>query len=327
MTDVAVRWRSSGGRGEFEYVPVGALDDREIYVSFEPLGITIPAEVRGVRAQGKPRLRKFESNNRQKLHLPQLVIAVARLPEPRRQDLTHKVVFPLETKSYVLDEIEFEVAEDDGDHLTLVPLRMRVLNSDVSFDLEDRFRAIASDWANIQPVSARYPLLGKAIAAHADAVKTAVNSSEIRSAADQVIKLQSATFGPSNYGSITALTEATAKPLSETEADFYGKEGRTLIRVHAYKERDRKLVTNAKNHFRSKWGELHCESCGLVPSSVYGSRGDSCIEAHHRTPIAELLPDSITKVIDLAMLCASCHRIVHSAKPILAIEQVVLQSP
>ena len=86
MESVSVRWRPSGGRGEFEYVPADSLDGKDIHVFFEALNLTIPAEVRGVnvKPQGKPRLRKFDKNNRKKLHLPQLVMAVARLPEPRR---------------------------------------------------------------------------------------------------------------------------------------------------------------------------------------------------------------------------------------------------
>jgi hypothetical protein len=230
----------------------------------------------------------------------------------------------LEKKGNVLDEMEFEIAEDDGEHITLTPLRMSILKTTFSIDLEDRLNAIAADWTNVNSISARHPLLAKAITAHANAVQATANSSAIRKAADHVIDLQSSEFGESNFGSITALNKATAKPMTETEADIYGREGRTLIRVHAYKERDRKLAVNAKNHYRSKWGELHCEACGLIPSDLYGSRGDSSIEAHHRTPIAELLPDSVTKVSDLAMLCASCHRIVHSAKPILEVDQVVV---
>lgn len=331
MTDCSVRWRPSGGRGEYEYVPANALEDREILVSFEPLGLTIEAEVRGVNAasQGKPRLRKFEPNNRKKLHLPSLVIAVARLPEQRRQDITHTVTFPLENKGYVLDEMEFDIAEDDGDRTTLIPLRMTILNSNFSIDLQDRLRAIASDWTHVQTMTAKYPLLGAAIAAHAAEVKKGVNSSNIRKTADAVIKLQSQEFGASNFGAITSLATATAKPPSETETDFYelenysAKEGRTLIRVHAYKERDRQLVKRAKKYYRTKWGGLKCESCKLEPGNLYGVRGDACIEAHHRTPISQLLPDSVTKVTDLAMLCASCHRVLHSTKPILDIDDVV----
>lgn len=335
MTDCSVRWRPSGGRGEYEYVPANALEDREVLLSFEPLGLTIEAEVRGVNApgQGKPRLRKFEPNNRSKLHLPPLVVAVARLPEPRRQDLTHTVTFPLENKGYVIDEIEFEIAEDDGERTTLVPLRMTIQNSDFSINLEDRLAAIAGDWANLNAITAKYPLLGAAIARHSAEVKKLANSRSIRNAADEVIRLQGSEFGASNFGAVTSLATATAAPPSSTEEEFYdlenysAKEGRTLIRVHALKERDRLLVKRAKKYYKSKWGGvLKCEACDLVPASVYGGRGDACIEAHHRTPISQLLPDSITKVTDLAMLCASCHRVLHSAKPILKIDEVVSAS-
>ena len=335
MTTCSVRWRPSGGRGEYEYVPANALEDREILVSFDSLGITIPAEVRGVNAppQGKPRLRKFAKDDRTKLHLPPLVVAVASLPEPRRQDITHAVSFPLENKGYVLDALDFDIAEDDGDRVTLVPLRMTIQNSSFSINLQDRLAAIAADWANAQTIAARHPLLGSAIAAHAAEVKKGVNSSRIRISADEVLKLQGQEFGASNFGAVTPIVIATAKPPSETEADFYelenysAKEGRTLIRVHAYKERDRSLVKRAKRHYKAKWGSLKCEACELEPDELYGDRGDSCIEAHHKTPIAQLLPDSVTTVADLAMLCASCHRVVHSTKPILNIGDVVLKKP
>lgn len=46
------------------------------------------------------------------------------------------------------------------------------------------------------------------------------------------------------------------------------------------------------------------------------------LEAHHKVPIEELQPDSITPVTEMAMVCATCHRVIHSAKPCLTIEQV-----
>ena len=95
MTTCSVRWRSSGGRGEFEFVPADSLLDREISVDFEALSLRIPAEVHGVRESGKPRLRKHEPNNRDKLHLPQLVMAVAGLPEPAREDKGYSCPVPL----------------------------------------------------------------------------------------------------------------------------------------------------------------------------------------------------------------------------------------
>ena len=65
-----------------------------------------------------------------------------------------------------------------------------------------------------------------------------------------------------------------------------------------------------------------CEACGCVPVDVYGPDGESCMEAHHKTPIEQLQPDSETVVRDVAMVCASCHRIIHSRKPCLTIDEV-----
>jgi predicted HNH restriction endonuclease len=65
-----------------------------------------------------------------------------------------------------------------------------------------------------------------------------------------------------------------------------------------------------------------CEACGVVPVDKYGDAGDRSMEAHHKVPIEELQPDSITLVGDMAMVCATCHRIIHSSKPCLTIGQV-----
>ena len=133
MATCGIRWRPSGGRGEYEFVPAGVLEGRAISIEVDAIGVIIPAEVRGEHAQGKPRLRKFEANNRKKLHLPPLVTAIARLPEPRREDLTHEVTFPLENKGYVLDEMTFDIVEDDDDSVILSPLRMTIQNSEAMF--------------------------------------------------------------------------------------------------------------------------------------------------------------------------------------------------
>lgn len=322
METCSVRWRSSGGRGEFEFVPAETLADRNIHVLFEPLGITIPAEVYGVRAQGKPRLRKLDSNNRQKLHLPQFVMAVARLPEPAREDLTHAVTFPLENKSFVMDSMEFDVIDDDGIDVTLSPLRVTIRNSTFLIDLQDRLTAIANDVAGIADIAALHPDLAAAIIAHSDAVQAGVNDAAIRRAADEVIRLQQVIFGSTNVGSVTALEKAAELPETEEE-EATGKEGRLLTRIHVYKERDRNLVRLAKKDFKAKnGGKLFCVCCGLDPVALYGADGERAIEAHHSTPIEQLQPDSITRASDLDMLCATCHRVVHSQRPCLTVDQV-----
>ena len=322
MTKCSVRWRPSGGRGEFEFVPADSLLNREISVDFEALNLRIPAEVRGVHAQGKPRLRKHDSNNRRKLHLPQLVMAVAGLPEPAREDKGNQVQFPLENKQFVIDKMDFDIVEDDGTSVVLAPLRVSVLHSDFQVQLGDRLDAIARDWREIDAIRDHDPRLADTIDAHGLQIKQVVNSIEIRESADRMIGLKSKLFGQTNAGSATKLIEVDAKSQVEAE-EIVGREGRLLARLHIYRERDRTFVRKVRDHYRSlAGGQLLCHACGSVPVEVYGPVGESCIEAHHKVPIEQLQPDSATPVGDMAMLCASCHRVVHSENPCLTVERV-----
>ena len=322
MTTCSVRWRPSGGRGEFEFVPADSLLDRDISVDFEALSLRISAEVYGVNAQGKPRLRKHESNNRRKLHLPQLVMAIAGLPEPAREDKGRPVRFPLENKQFVMDEMDFDIVEDDGMSVVLAPLRVSVLHSDFQVQLGDRLDAIARDWSEIDRIRGHDPKLADAIDAHRLQIRQGTNSNEIRKSADGMIRLKSKLFGQTNAGSATTLIEAAIKPEVEAE-EIVGREGRLLVRLHVYRERDRTFVRRVRKHYRSlAGGRLVCNACGSVPIQVYGPSGESCMEAHHKVPIEQLQPDSVTLVGDMVMLCASCHRVVHSEKPCLTVEKV-----
>ena len=228
MTTCSVRWRPSGGRGEFECVPADALEDRDIDVLFEPLDLTIPAEVRAIKAQGKLRLRKFNKNNRKKFHLPQLVMAVARLPEPAREDKVHGAAFPLENRSFVMDSMDFDIIEDDGITATLAPLRVSIRNSNFQIDLQDRLKAIALDLAKIGVIAAKDPALAEAVKAHADEIRNAINSRQIRKAADRINELQAGIFGLTNAGSAAILVEFESKPETDLEAEIVGIEGRLL---------------------------------------------------------------------------------------------------
>ena len=322
MTPCSVRWRPSGGRGEFEFVPADSLLGREISVDFQALDLRIPAEVRGVHAQSKPRLRKFDPSNRSKLHLPQLVMAVAGLPEPARSDKGGPVEFPLENQKFVMEEMDFDILEDDGMSIVLAPLRVTVLRSDFQVQLVDRLEAIANDWKGLDRIRKYDSKLAEAIDAHAIEVRKGLNSNEIRRVANKLIRLKSGLFGQTNAGSATKLIDATVKPAVEAE-EIVGKEGRLLARMHVYRERDRRFAQMVRKHYRSQaGGRLACQACGTVPIEVYGPAGESCMEAHHKVPIEQLQPDSVTVVGDMAMLCASCHRVVHSEKPCLAVEAV-----
>lgn len=60
----------------------------------------------------------------------------------------------------------------------------------------------------------------------------------------------------------------------------------------------------------------------MVVVALYGADSEGCIEAHHKVSIEELQPDSETRHSDLAMVCASCHCIIHTCKPWLIIDEV-----
>lgn len=329
MATCSVTWRPSGGksatggRGEFEFVPADSLEGRQISIFIEDLNLTIPSEVYGVRKNGKPRLRKIEGNNRQKLHLPTLVMALARLPLPAREDLTHTVSFPLRSGSFVMDSMDFDIIDDDGELATLAPLRVSIRNHPTyQIDLQDRFAAIGADIASLADIRSKHPDLANAIERHWKTLEAQANSSEIQRAADDVNTIQERIFGLTNAASATKLDEAEAEPSVEEE-EIFGKEGRLLARIHVYKERDKTFAVRVKKHYKAKnGGKLVCEACDLDPVAMYGENGERCLEAHHRIPIEQLQPDSITRVDEMAIVCASCHRIIHSTKPCIPVEEL-----
>ena len=50
--------------------------------------------------------------------------------------------------------------------------------------------------------------------------------------------------------------------------------------------------------------------------------GYSFAECHHTVPIAELAEDYRTRLADLSILCANCHRMIHKSKtrPLLTVK-------
>ncbi len=323
MATCSIRWRPSGGRGEFEFVPAESLRDRDIAVDFDALNLRIPSEVRGEHVQGKPRLRKFESNNRKKLHLPQLVMAVAGLPEPARSDRLGSVEFPLENKKFVMDRMDFDIIDDDGFSVVLAPLRVTILHSDFQIQLDDRLKSISKDLKAIDSVRKHSRILANALQAHFNALSRHENSNDIRKTADRMIRIKSNIFGMTNAGSAVQLLEADGRTPVEEEGNFVGIEGRLLMRIHVYKERDKQFAQLVRKHKKYlNGGRLICEACQSTPEDIYGPKGENCMEAHHKIPVKQLQPDSITPPEEMAMVCANCHRVIHSRNPCLTIDEM-----
>src|SRR5262249_12502763 len=124
---------------------------------------------------------------------------------------------------------------------------------------------------------------------------------------------------------IRAAVEQNAAELAELSIDDEGMEapeGRVLTRLHRVRERNRKLVEQRKAKTLREKGALICEVCDFDYEERYGKRGYGFIEAHHTKALATLVENTTTKLEDLALVCANCHRMIHAQKPWLSIEEL-----
>jgi 5-methylcytosine-specific restriction protein A len=124
---------------------------------------------------------------------------------------------------------------------------------------------------------------------------------------------------------IRAAVDHDSEELSHFPADEEGieaPEGRVLTRLHRVRERNRKLVEDRKARALKLNGKLVCEVCEFDFGKRYGERGNGFIEAHHTQPLATLAENSKTKLADLALVCANCHRMIHALKPWFSIEEL-----
>jgi 5-methylcytosine-specific restriction enzyme A len=128
---------------------------------------------------------------------------------------------------------------------------------------------------------------------------------------------------PKHCAEIAAAIKAALEVEGEDrlEDDEEGEEGGVLTRLHKSKERDKRLVRRKKKAALEKHGRLACEACGFDFQDSYGSRGDGFIECHHTRPLHTLTGKIKTKLSELALLCANCHRMIHR-RPWCTVQQL-----
>ncbi|MEU4655773.1 HNH endonuclease [Streptomyces sp. NPDC023723] len=100
----------------------------------------------------------------------------------------------------------------------------------------------------------------------------------------------------------------------DTEDDYSAPEGRLLIRRHKSRERDKGLRKRKIDAVLRQGRHLDCETCGFDFEAIYGPRGAGYIECHHVVPLHEA-GEGRTKLSDLALICANCHRMIHRRAP------------
>jgi hypothetical protein len=312
-----IRWRPSGGRGEYEFVSSESLVGRQIIVHIPDLKCTIPAEVTAEHRHGKPRLRKHDPNNRNKLHLVPLVMALARLPDPAREDKGTDV-FPLENKRFVVSQMRFSIESLDKSKVVAQPISLVILHSPSKIDLRKRFKKLRSDHDS----SADFPDdIRDSLNEVGAVISSGINDIVLRKKADHLIGLIAQHYGKTNS---TTLGEIESLPQSEFESSTVtAKEGKVLLRQHSVRERNQALARKAKQRYKHANGHLACEVCTFDFNKFYGATisGDFA-EAHHKQPLETLLPDTETRIEDLAIVCANCHRMLHRGTKLLAVEEL-----
>ncbi|MGW8972679.1 HNH endonuclease [Streptomyces platensis] len=100
----------------------------------------------------------------------------------------------------------------------------------------------------------------------------------------------------------------------DLDDDFSAPEGRLLLRRHRARERNKGLRKKKIDSVLRKGGSLACEACGFDFEEVYGDRGAGYVECHHVVPLHEV-GEGKTRLSDLAVICANCHRMIHRRAP------------
>ncbi len=144
-----------------------------------------------------------------------------------------------------------------------------------------------------------------------------------RSVVKQASELADATIITMPNGSVFPLTVSQAAALkalfgafsSDQSPDEGGtSEGGKVLRSHYRRERSSLLRNKKIGQVREERGICSCSLCGITEESTYPRLlSDRIFEVHHKFPLAEASTAVRTTLDDLIVLCANCHRAVHSS--------------
>jgi 5-methylcytosine-specific restriction protein A len=114
---------------------------------------------------------------------------------------------------------------------------------------------------------------------------------------------------------------------NDLEEDIQVKEGKVIYKLHRYRERNYTLNKKKKDNYFKKHGKLDCEICGFDFFKTYGEIGKGFMECHHKIPLSQTEGEFSTRLSDLALVCANCHRILHrelDTSDIIGLKQVII---
>lgn len=99
-------------------------------------------------------------------------------------------------------------------------------------------------------------------------------------------------------------------------------EGRILTQLHKRRERNPSATRKKKQKVLNDIGSLSCEICDFDFYAFYGDIGLGFAECHHRIPLSDLPSVKISRLQDLAVVCANCHRMLHRSRPWKTVEEL-----
>jgi 5-methylcytosine-specific restriction protein A len=97
-------------------------------------------------------------------------------------------------------------------------------------------------------------------------------------------------------------------------------EGRLIYRMHRQRERDARLRDRKLRQIKVNGDTPSCSVCGLVPDSIFGSGSEAVLECHHLRPLQ--LGARTTRLSDVALVCANCHKALHAKGLLVSIEDL-----
>lgn len=130
-----------------------------------------------------------------------------------------------------------------------------------------------------------------------------------------IIRMPIGTVFRLNSEEVAALENMWSLGVSSTPSSTLRMtEGERKLRAHYKRERSGKIRNMKLEQFLKVHGKYFCEICGEVAGIRYPpTLNERIYEVHHRKPLAQSDSPVQTTLDDLALLCANCHRSVHTS--------------
>jgi hypothetical protein len=325
MTNFYITWRSSGGRGEYEYSPIDpSFEGKDIKLAVHVGSVETVIETDSYLEKngGKRRVRRKNPTDRVRLSVPNLAIAIAGIPKPTR-DRENAAIAELRAGCWALGQAHFEILSKPSDlYLILRPLSIKPRHFSAAIEVEQRL-------LNLQSQSLTIDDFGTKAKEHLSLLMSGVNDVTLEKSALNVYSSY-----VSQNSDIPLLASKVQVEVAHTliSGDGYelpaitGNEGKKRVVAHALRERDKKIIEEKKKAFKKLSGRIYCECCEFSPKDMYGYELEGLIEVHHKVPLSECADDEVrvTTLDDLVLLCRNCHGAIHRITPMPPLEDLRL---